>query len=289
MTGDSELWRLRLLLFLLLADLLIVISPLNTFLGDQMMLFPVKETADVARARAVVEKRFNVRFRDASFSSADGKKLHGWYLELPGARKTYLFSHGNAGNISQRLLPIAALLESGGSVFIYDYQGFGRSEGRASFRSLVPDGLAAYDYLRDKLHADPAGIISYGESLGCAIATKIMEERPVAGVVLQSPFSSLVETARDKLPWTVLYPETLFPQRFLDNVHPYEKDHPPLLVLHGSRDSLLPERYAREIIAHALEPKRLELMPGTGHAFYLSDIAPTMAALRSFLHELPEQ
>ncbi|MBK9143530.1 MAG: alpha/beta hydrolase [Candidatus Melainabacteria bacterium] len=155
---------------------------------------------------------------------------------LPGAKKTYLFSHGNAGNISQRLLPIAALLESGGSVFIYDYQGFGRSQGRASFRNRVPDGLAAYDYLRDHLHADPTRIISYGESPGCAIATKIMEERPVAGVVLQSPFSSVVEAARDKLPWTVLYLESLFPQRFLDNVHPFEKDHPPLLVLHGSRD-----------------------------------------------------
>jgi len=119
-----------------------------------------------------------------------GKQLHCWYFKVANATKTILFSHGNAGNLSSRNSILNLLTKTGASVFIYDYEGFGKSEGLPTIDGICENGLTVYDYLIEKQGIKPESLIVYGESLGTGVAMYLADEKPVGGVILQSGFSS---------------------------------------------------------------------------------------------------
>ena len=133
-------------------------------------------------------------FEDVSFKASDGIALNGWFY--PASTNSHrrhlavLVCHGNAGNISHRLDVCGALLSTGVNVFVFDYRGYGQSQGRPSEEGTYRDAQAAYEWLRQKGFAG-TNIIAFGESLGGGIAAELAVREPVGGLVLQSTFTSI--------------------------------------------------------------------------------------------------
>lgn len=196
-----------------------------------------------------------LRAEDAVFQAADGVKLHGWFFPaLPDSATNnlvFLVSHGNGGNISHRLGQARALLQTGAAVFLYDYRGFGRSQGRPSEPGTYLDARAACAWLRQRGFA-ATNIISYGESLGGAVAADLAVREPVGGLVLQSTFTSTPDIGAELFPW--------LPVRSLgtikyDTLSKLPRVTAPVLVLHSRRDSLIGFQHAERNFAAAREPK----------------------------------
>jgi alpha-beta hydrolase superfamily lysophospholipase len=210
----------------------------------------------------------NITKKDVTFRSANGRLLHGWFLELPGTRRVFLYSHGKGNNIYGKIHIARNLLMCGGSVLMYDYQGYGLSEGRASVEGACDDAVAAYDYLRQREHRDARDIIAFGESLGTGITGQLIQHREVGGVILHSGFVSLISAGREMLPWLRLYPDCVFPHQILDNDAVFSKPHPPLCLVHGQEDKTISFTNAEELYKHAAESKTLVALPGVGHCSF---------------------
>lgn len=215
----------------------------------------------------------NIRYEDVNFNSHDGTKLHGWYFSQKDARYTILMSHGNTGNIAGRPNLIAALLKTGANLFIYDYRGYGKSEGTPTVSGVIDDGCAAFDFLVNEKKIAADQIVLYGESLGVAITCQISARRKAQGMILQSGFASLPRIGREHVPLMNLYPSVLFPQPLLDNINVLKSGHPPLLIVHGHKDAVVPFMHGKDLFNAASGKKWLVEFPDCEH----SDI-PTVAS-----------
>lgn len=225
---------------------------------------------------------------DCYFTAVDGSRLHGWFFDTPNAKKTILFSHGNTGNLTGRLNLVDLLIQAGAAVLIYDYRGYGRSQGSSTVRSICEDGVIAFDYLT-KRNIQPSNIVLYGESLGTAVACEIAAERPCSAVILQSGFASLKKIGQETMPITKIYPQMLFPKPLLDAAERMAaRKNYPLLVIHGHKDQVVPFAHAEEIFAKASEPKRFVQLPECAHSDIWCTAPDTfIQSVREFIDELP--
>ena len=198
------------------------------------------------------------------FRAKDSTRLFGWFLEAPGGglSPVLLWAHGNAGNIIHRLEPLAELHRRGSSVFLFDYRGYGRSGGAPSEEGLYLDALAAYDHLLNERKISPARIIAYGSSLGAAVAGELARQRPVAGLILETPFPSVEAVARGAFGGL---PAHLFVRARFELARRLREVHVPVLVLHGDRDSMIPFELGRAVYDAANEPKQFVTVPGADH------------------------
>lgn len=271
-----------------LSILFFILSPICLFQLTRILLFfPDQTKYDLKPHLATMEKKLNTRVEDVTFKSANGKNLNGLYFKREGAKCVFLLSHGNAGNVAHRLVHVIHMLNLGASVLLYDYQGYGQSEGEPSVNGIVEDGVAAYDFLTEEKGWKAAQVISYGESLGCAVACQISKQREVAAIVLQSGFASLPGAAKDRFIWLNLFPDFTFPQPQLNNLEILACRHTPLLIIHGLKDNILPVKYAEQMFAAAAEPKRLVKLKNSGHNDVMdADLKDYLAAMTSFLKEL---
>jgi uncharacterized protein len=219
-------------------------------------------------------------FRDVAFTAGDGVKLHGWLI--PGrAQTTLLYSHGNGGNISDRL-PLARLLadELGVGVFMYDYRGYGRSEGTPTEAGLVSDALGAREaLLREGLAAEH--LVYFGRSLGAAITIDLALAHPPAAAVLESPFASVRAMANAVLPGSGY----LFSTRW-DSLSKISRLRAPVLVLHGDADEVVPYAQGRALFAAAREPKTFFTIPGGRHYAMDAAWADYWTVWRTFLQRV---
>mgnify|MGYP003385024010 CR=1 FL=1 len=197
------------------------------------------------------------------FASQSGQKLHGWLFRTPGSNRVILVHHGNAGNILHRLFIAKHCILTGSSVFIYDYRGYGKSEGSVALANLSEDGLSAYDFLAKQLKF--SHIVNYGESIGSGVACLVSTQRPCDGVILQSGICSLPSVAKDGVFFLKMYPDSIYPQPHFENLHLVKELHKPLLVVHGMRDTMVPPRHSEKLFAAAAEPKQFVKLPACGH------------------------
>ncbi|MBX9573968.1 MAG: alpha/beta hydrolase [Candidatus Obscuribacterales bacterium] len=211
-----------------------------------------------------VEQIAGVKKQDVFFQSAE-RKMHAWYFSKPGAKNLVLISHGNAGNLTHRKALIQLLLESGASVFIYDYEGFGRSDGSPSVDNCCNDALAAYDCVSKQLKIPSEAIIVYGESIGTAFTCQLASKRTVSKIVLQSGFSSLLQIANEKVPLIALYPKELFMCNHLDSAAYLKGAHPPVLIIHGQKDEIIPAHNSDDLYRVASGSKFIVKLPEAGH------------------------
>lgn len=233
--------------------------------SDRLLFYPDdKYHPEVEERLQKILAPFKAVKNDVFIAVPNNNRIHAWYFKKPSAKMTFLISHGNAGNICYRLHLIKTLLPYG-SVLIYDYEGYGKSEGSPSRKAACEDGLAAYDYLVKQQFVKPDQLILYGESLGCAVSCEISRSRKVGGIILQSGWTSLLDVARDKYLLFRLYPDYCFAQPRLNNMDVLAKAHPPLLLIHGQQDKILPCRYSQELFSSACEPKQIILLPNASH------------------------
>jgi len=254
---------------------------------DRLLFFPDRNYhPEVSQPLQKIQGGYASILNEVFIPVSDKIKIHAWYFKRSDADKTLLVSHGNGGNICYRLPLVESLLKFG-SVLIYDYEGYGKSTGTPSRSAICADGVAAYDYLVKEQGVKPKDIILYGESLGCGVSCEISKLRQVGGIILQSGWASLLSAARDRMVLPRLYPDWSFGQPYMDNMAVLKKPHPPLLLLHGELDNILPCCYSRLLFAKACEPKKLVLLPHASHnnvvevdhLLYLQSISDFMKSL----------
>lgn len=271
-----------------LSILFFILSPVCLFQLTRILLFfPDQTKYDLKQPLAMIEQKLKTKVEEVTFKSADGKNLKGLYFKREGSNQVLLVSHGNAGNVAHRLAHVIHMLNLGASVLLYDYQGYGQSEGEPSVKGIVEDGVAAYDFLTKEKGWKASQVIAYGESLGCAVTCQIAKQRDVKGIVLQSGFASLPGAARDRFIWLNLFPDFTFPQPQLNNCQILACTHAPLLIIHGDKDNILPVKYADQMFAAAVEPKRMVKLKNSGHNDVLdADLKDYVAALTTFMKGL---
>jgi fermentation-respiration switch protein FrsA (DUF1100 family) len=201
-------------------------------------------------------------FEDLYLTASDGVQIHGWFVPVSGAQTTLLWFHGNAGNISHRVPLLLQLHQKiKANIFMVDYRGYGRSEGKVSEKGTYLDALASYDYLSTRAGADPARIVAFGQSLGAAVGVELATQRNLAGLILEAPFTSIKEMARA----VYFLPLGGFISTRYDNLAKIKKIQTPLLILHGDQDEIVPYAQGRRLFEAANEPKRFYTIAGAGH------------------------
>ena len=206
-------------------------------------------------------KPLSLKFQDVWFTSADGTRLHGWYCPASQPRAILLYAHGNAGNISHRSHLLLRLQKSGISTFVFDYRGYGRSDGRASKEGLLQDARAARTQLATLAGVKESEIVLMGRSLGGAVVVQLAAEASPKGLILESTFSSLIDVASHHYPrlsWLVN------PKSF-DSVSALPQYKGPLLQSHGDADGMIPLRLGEKLFHAANHPKRFVLIPKGKH------------------------
>ena len=191
--------------------------------------------------------QLGVRADDVQMVTADGSRLHGWFLPAVGkAKATVLHLHGNAANVSNHLPLVAWLPARGYNVLMVDYRGFGRSEGKPSLDGIVDDAAAALAHLRTRTDVDQTRLIVLGQSIGGATALRLLA-RDANGVrlaVIDSAFASYRGVARDATAGGPLAPVAamttgLLPGPDKDPITALKSIHVPLIFVHGKRDSII--------------------------------------------------
>jgi fermentation-respiration switch protein FrsA (DUF1100 family) len=224
-------------------------------------------------------------FEDCWFTAVDGVRLHGWWLPHAEPRAVLLHVHGNAGNITHRAAMAEFLHdEFGVSVLLFDYRGYGRSEGRPTIEGLIRDAEAARDYLAVREGMPPDSIVLHGTSLGGAIAVQLAADGGARGLILESTFSSLKEVSKAHYPELLV---NLLVADRLDSATAIASYEGPLLQCHGAADRTIPFDQGEELFAAANEPKTWIAMPGLDH-----NDGPSkeyFTALEEFLSSLPPE
>lgn len=255
-------------------------SPTNLPLYE-LVLFPFPDPRIPDSTAALRELRSSgVQTKEIFFRSRNGR-LNGFFFELPGTKRVFLFSHGKGNNIYGQLRKARQYLACGGSVLMYDYQGFGLSQGRPTIAGACEDAVAAYDFLIENEGRSQTDVVAVGESFGSGVAAELSQRRKVAGVIVHSGYCSLMCAGCDTLCWLRLYPKFLFQGLLLDNIAVFSGTHVPLLVIHGRRDSVIQVKHAEELFNTAIEPKQLLLLQG-GHCSY-GKANEFAVAVKSFL------
>ncbi|MBI4611189.1 MAG: alpha/beta hydrolase [Candidatus Rokubacteria bacterium] len=235
-------------------------------LGVGVLMWGCRET--VERALIYVPSReligspetMGLTYRDVWFEAEDGVRLHGWYV--PGRLPiTLLWCHGNAGNISHRLDNIREIHRRLGlGVFIFDYRGYGRSDGRPGEAGLYRDARAARAAL---IREGPSAerIVYFGRSLGAAVAVELaLAAPPPPALILETPFLSVAAMANRVLPGAGL----LFKSRY-DSLGRIGQLRSRLLILHGDADEVVPHEHGRRLFEAAPEPKAFYTIRGAHH------------------------
>jgi fermentation-respiration switch protein FrsA (DUF1100 family) len=209
-------------------------------------------------------KQAGLAFEDLFFTARDGVRLNGWFIPHPNARATFVWFHGNAGNIGHRVDNIKLLHDRVPvNIFIFDYRGYGRSEGTPDESGTYLDGEAALSLMREKLgEAGAETLVLFGRSLGAAVAAEMASRFRAQALILESPFVSIAAMTRLYFP---LLPIGPFLQTRYDVEETIRKVKIPVLVLHGEHDSIVPLEQGKLVFAAAPEPKQFYLIAGADH------------------------
>ncbi len=194
----------------------------------------------------------------------DGQKLVAWYGKAKAGQPTLLYFHGNGGSLALRSETIRRYLDRGRGMFMMAYRGYSGSTGSPSEAANVADAKLAYDALV-KDGVPPDDIILYGESLGSGVAIQVAQEKKVAGLILDSPYTSILELAIAQYPWL---PVRLLLKDRYESIRYIGDVHVPIFILHGEADDVVPVEMARRLFAAANEPKEIRTMPGAGHVIH---------------------
>ena len=228
------------------------------------------------RTKVITPEQLGLAHEEVRFRAADGLDLHGWFLPAEGeAAGTILFLHGNAENISTHILNIAWLPARKFNVFLFDYRGYGASEGKPTLGGVQEDIDAAMRTLLARADIDRNRVIVFGQSLGGALAAYYVAHSAFRGhiraLVIDSTFSSYAGIVREKLAAIWL----TWPFQWLPSLTVDERFSPlpamkmispiPVLVIQGDQDAIVPSHHAQRLYDAALEPKQLWIVTGAGH------------------------
>src|SRR5262249_11712895 len=217
------------------------------FLENWMVFHPTKASEDWQAPPSA-------EVRDVFLTTAEGTKIHAWWWPAPGSRGAILYCHGNAGNLSHRGGSGQKLRQLlGESVLIFDYPGYGKSEGKPTETGCYAAGEAAYDWLVKEQNVDPDQILIYGGSLGGGVAVELAHRKQrYRGLALAKTFCSLPDVGQSLYPWL---PVRWLMRNKFDNLGKIGQLTKPIFIAHGTCDGLIPYTQSTRLFAAANEPK----------------------------------
>jgi len=200
--------------------------------------------------------------------TSQGKKIYGYFIRSNGTNPQYtiLYNHGNRDHLQFYWDRAGYLYQTGCNVFIYDYEGFGMSEGTPSEENFYSDARAAYSYIRSRSYVDSTNIIFYGFSLGCAAAIELAANTfTPKKLILEAPFANM--DALVKSGSLLDIPSGYVMKGTYDNAEKIKHIHTPLLLMHGEGDTFIDiEKNGAVVFANANEPKKFIRVPGANHS-----------------------
>lgn len=231
------------------------------YVGQRRMVYMPGRTVEITPQQA------GLAHEDVWLRSAGGARVHGWWV--PAASPTapvILFCHGNAGTVADRLPTLVIFRHMGYATLIFDYQGYGRSEGRPTEAGTYADAAAAWHHLVEERQVPPRRIVVFGRSLGGAIAARLAREYAPGALVLESTFTSVPDLGADLYPW--------LPVRWLsryryDTLAEVRQARCPVAVLHSPGDDMIPHRHGQRLFAAAPDPKVFVALRGSRNGGYL--------------------
>jgi uncharacterized protein len=204
---------------------------------------------------------------EVSFFNQNQLRLTGWFINSQSqpALATVIYFHGKSGNVSGSGWLGENLAALGFNVLLFDYRGYGKSEGEITDeQDLYADADAAYRYVVDERGISPERLILYGHSLGTTAAVDLASRRRCSAIILESGFSSEAEMASVMLPWAPTWLQALGKNRF-ESARKLAEVYCPVLITHGEPDAIVPTDQGRLLFSAAREPKRLMVFPGAEH------------------------
>ena len=199
-------------------------------------------------------------FEQVSIRAEDGATLVGWLHDSPAREKALVYFYGNADSLPPYAPFFDRLATAGYSVLAVNYRGYGGSTGDPSEAGFYRDGEAAIRFLSERVPVERITVM--GRSIGSGVAVDVAARRPVAGLVLISPFTSIPNVASKLMWWLPV--KLLMNQRF-PSIDKIGRVRAPVLIIHGDADTLIPPEEGRRLFDAANEPKRLEILRGVDH------------------------
>jgi fermentation-respiration switch protein FrsA (DUF1100 family) len=204
--------------------------------------------------------------QDVFLQSSDGNRIHAWWCPISNGsadKGAILYCHGNAGNLSHRAGSIVSWQKHLGlPVLIFDYPGYGRSEGKPSEAGCYAAAEAAYNWLIEQQHIPAEQIILYGGSLGGGVVMELASSRPFRSLVLVKTFTSIPDAAQDVYPWL---PARWVVRTKFANLDKIRRCSGPVFIAHGTADRLIRYSHSERLFAAAKEPKQFFAIAGADH------------------------
>ncbi len=226
-----------------------------------MLYFPAKEIESTPH-------NIGLEYQELTLKTKDGVDISAWYIPAEDARGFLLFCHGNAGNISHRLDSIRIFHGLGLSVLIFDYRGYGKSQGSPDEEGTYYDAEAAWDYLVNILHVKPEKIVLFGRSLGSAVVAELALRKQASALIIESGFTSVPDLGKKFFPHL---PVSLISRYHYASISKVGKIKIPKLFVHSPEDEIVPFEHGVKLFEKASEPKEfLKIVGGHNEGFLLS-------------------
>ena len=264
------------------------------YLGLAIVLYIGQSNLVFMPSKDIIEtpETVGIKFEDLQITTKDNVNLAAWFVPFrdnnPLGKSVVLFCHGNGGNISNRVSYLPIFKDLGLATFLFDYRGYGRSEGNPSEEGTYNDVEAAWQYLTQEKQIPPQKIIIYGESLGGAIASYIAEktsrdQQNAGGLILASTFTSISDRAAE------IYP--FLPIRFLsrfsyNSINRLPNIKMPVLVIHSTDDEIIPFHHGDRNFQIANQPKQLVKLRGDHNNGFLDSAEIYRTGMNGFIQKL---
>jgi len=245
------------------------------YFEHRSLYFPTKEIE-------FLPSNIGLSYEDVYLETADGVRLNAWFVPSKTSRYTFLFCHGNGGNISHRIEKILILNQLGLDVFIFDYRGYGRSSGRPSEKGFYKDAEAAYHYLVSERKVSPDSIILYGESLGAAVAIDLARIEGVKALITEASLSSTKDVSRAIYPFL---PTFLISSKF-DSAGKIKDVNIPKLIIHSKNDEIIPFSQSIKLFEVSPWPKKHLVLIGSHNTCFLDSKDLYVSGINDFLKGL---
>jgi len=235
--------NLALLLLILVSIYFFIL--ISTYIFQRNLLYHPKENNYFGDT-------LTVEIEKVKINTQDGIELLSWYHNKNlNSYKTILFLHGNAGSLENRIHKINHFKEMNVNFLLISWRGFSGNKGKPTEKGLYEDAKSAVSWLKSK-GVNENNIIIYGESLGTGVATEIAQNKNFAGIILESPFTSMVDAGKNKYPYL---PVRLLLKDKYESNKKIKNIKSPILIMHGKVDNLVPFDMGKKMYELANEPK----------------------------------
>lgn len=235
-----KMWWISLIIFGSLVIIYCIVVAIFANFQARLIYYPHYPTREIEKT----PEEIGIIYEDVTIIASDGVKLSAWFIPVKDSRGVFIFCHGNAGNISHRLESIRIFTELGFSVFIFDYRGYGQSEGVVSEKGTYLDAEAAWNYCVNERNISPSEIVVFGRSLGASIAAWLAQDRKPKALIIESAFTSIPDIAAELYPFL---PVRLVIHYRYNTIGYLKNTHCPVLIIHSIDDEMVSIEHARRL------------------------------------------